>query len=854
MDTGLASRPLPAALVPAERDMPARLSLATLVVLLLMLAGSGLSALAAWQISHSLTLLRMQAATAREEVSTAQHLLIALDDAETGERGFLLTERDSYLAPYRQAVGDVTATLKALDALAQRSLWLSALLPQLRVAAETKMAELAHTLALLRTKGSAAARVQNNLDIGKATMDQARADIDAILARSDIQRARFTEAFDERLRLAIVIGPTAAAIAVLLLGIGVIVLLHGRARLQQTQRSLFVQSARLRSTVDHIRDGVAMFDAEGRLLLSNAVFAEASGLPACLLRPGTAFADFAEAAAGWSPPLLAQPCAAGAPLVGQIGIAGRVLEVWRSLLDDGGEILGVSDITRRVDAEAIARQAQKMEAIGQITGGVAHDFNNMLQVISANLELFGGRIDGDDWLRERLGAMLAAVRRGARLTRHLLAFARRQPLEPEVLDPSHLLRQMTDLLRTTLGEAIGLELIVAPDIWPLRADPQQLETALLNLVINARDAMPEGGRIVIEAGCAPLDEADAAANADVSPGHYVMLAVSDTGIGMTAEQLSHAFEPFYTTKAEGLGTGLGLSMVYGFARQSGGFLKLYSEPGHGTTARLYIPRADQAAPAPAPAPAPVGRAAGELVLVVEDDAAVRVVVQHTLADLGYRVIEATDGEAALALLREGARPDILFSDVVMPGPLGARAFAEQARAMLGERLAVVFTSGYTENSIVHNGRLDEGVHLLSKPWRAADLARKLREALDETRAVAPAAALRVLLVEDEPLVRMTTADMLADLGHDVLEAATGAEALALLSKADCGIGILVVDLGLPDMDGRALVERARALHPALRVVVATGRSPEEIGLDDCVWLGKPYNRAALERAMESGAG
>ena len=385
----------------------------------------------------------------------------------------------------------------------------------------------------------------------------------------------------------------------------------------------------------------------------------------------------------------------------------------------------------------------------------------------------------------------------------MLAFARRQPLAPEPVDAARLLMAAEDMLRRTVGEAVQLELVIGGGLWFMRADPVQFENALLNLALNARDAMtgPEGtakGRLTIEAANASLDEAYASRSAEVSPGQYVMVAVTDTGTGMTAEQRARAIEPFYTTKPEGRGTGLGLPMVLGFAKQSGGHFVLYSEPGRGTTARLYIPRTT--APALlAEAPRSDERVVDDgqhLVLLVEDDSGVRQIARDALADLGYLVVEAESADAALALLEGGCRPRLLFTDVVMPGDVSAPALARRAKALI-PGLGVLFTSGYTQNSIVHNGQLDADVALISKPWRQEDLARALRAALDGT-GLRPPAPRRILLVEDEELVRMTTADALAELGFEVLEASTAAGAMGRLSPPP---DLLLTDYGLPDRTG-----------------------------------------------------
>jgi CheY-like chemotaxis protein len=325
-----------------------------------------------------------------------------------------------------------------------------------------------------------------------------------------------------------------------------------------------------------------------------------------------------------------------------------------------------------------------------------------------------------------------AAERSAEFTRQLLAFGRRQALQPEVLDVNQLVRNMGSLLRRTLGATIELEVVQPPGLWKTEADPGQLESALLNLAINARDAMPRGGKLTIETGNASLDAQYALLNADVTLGQYVMVAVSDTGVGMSADVRDRAFEPFFTTKGPGHGTGLGLSMVYGFVKQSGGHVKIFSEVGQGSTMRLYLPRvhrgpeAAAAAPAPAPAALPKG---DETLLIVEDDPQVRAVVVRHLGSMGYRLLEAGDAAAALAILATPETIHLLFTDVVLPGGMSGRELAEEARC-LRPGLRVLFTSGFTSNAIVHHGRVDEGVDLLSKPYRRADLARKLREVLE----------------------------------------------------------------------------------------------------------------------------
>jgi PAS domain S-box-containing protein len=390
-------------------------------------------------------------------------------------------------------------------------------------------------------------------------------------------------------------------------------------------------------------------------------------------------------------------------------------------------------IEEREAAEQALRQAQKMEAIGQLTGGIAHDFNNMLAIIVGSLDLLSRRmVATDPRARRYLDAATEGARRAATLTQRLLAFARQQPLNPKVIDANQLVAGLSELLRRSIGTDIRLETVLAGGLWQSFADPNQLESALLNLAVNARDAMPEGGRLTIETQNAHLDTRYAAAHFGVQAGQYVLVAVTDTGTGMTPEVLDKAFDPFFTTKGVGKGTGLGLSQVYGFVKQSGGHIKIYSEPGQGTTVKLYLPRLQSAETEVSTGEAEHHLFAlgehNEIVLVVEDEPAVRQFSADALVELGYQVLEADGAQAALRLL--AAHPDIalLFTDIVMPDVNG-RKLADEARR-LRPNLKVLFTTGYTRNAVVHNGVLDPGVELISKPFTIDELAARVREILD----------------------------------------------------------------------------------------------------------------------------
>ena len=390
------------------------------------------------------------------------------------------------------------------------------------------------------------------------------------------------------------------------------------------------------------------------------------------------------------------------------------------------------DMTERITLEAQLRQALKMEAIGRLTGGIAHDFNNILAVIIGMSEVLADAVSGNDRVAQMVKTIDEAADRGAQLVHRLLAFARKQPLQTRILDVNDVVTRMIAILQRTLGEDITLKPALAPDVWPTSIDASQLEDALFNLAVNARDAMPIGGQLVIETSNVHLDEAYAAHNVEATPGDYVAVIVSDTGTGMPLEVIDRAFEPFFTTKGVGQGSGLGLSMVYGFVKQSGGHVKIYSEAGHGTSIKLYLPQAASAAPVVAdaagrqPEPEAVGR---ETILVVEDDPAVRIVAVNILEGLGYHVRQAEDGHAALSILLRAGDIDLLFTDLVMPNGMSGQDLLRKAREQR-PTLKALFTSGYSEHVIQGRGDRDDDVPLLGKPYRKQQLAAAVRNVLD----------------------------------------------------------------------------------------------------------------------------
>jgi signal transduction histidine kinase len=574
----------------------------------------------------------------REAIETQQllsSLLSLAQDAETGQRGYLLTGEKNYLLPYQHAIEALPALLKRVDEKFPVGSDRAQQVVGIKDALAHEQAELAETIRLYDTGNTAKA-----LDIvrggrGKLDMDQIRANIDAIRridGASLAARAERMEQIEGWLR----VGSFAALLGILLLGIYTI---------RQSSR--------------RFREVAAAQDA--------------------LSAKNTAL---------------------------------------------------LNEIETREKAESQLRQAQKMEAVGQLTGGIAHDFNNMLAVITSAMNLAQRKLArGEHDVLSFVEAAADAAARAANLTARLLAFSRQQPLAPQIVDANRLVTGMSDLLRRTLGHAIEIETVLAGGLWKTHADPTQLENAIINLAVNARDAMDEEGKLTIETANCHLDEAYAAAHPQVKAGQYVMIAVTDTGTGMPADIMAKAFEPFFTTKPAAKGTGLGLSQVFGFVKQSGGHVKIYSEPGEGTTIKIYLPRftGPEEAAQPVKAGSRSDVPATETVLLVEDDARVRASTAAALLELGYTVIEAAGGDEALQKLGENPAIALMLTDIVMPG-MNGRQLAEQARRQ-SLSLKVVFMTGFTRNAVVHNGVLDHDVHFIAKPFTLEQLAAKLRDAL-----------------------------------------------------------------------------------------------------------------------------
>ncbi|QDP18544.1 PAS domain S-box protein [Sphingomonas xanthus] len=510
-------------------------------------------------------------------------------------------------------------------------------------------------------------------------------------------------------------------------------------------------------------------------------------------------------------------------------------------------------IAEREQAEEALRQSQKMEAVGQLTGGIAHDFNNLLTIITGNVDMARRSLAGGE--KARAGRALDNAQKGAdraaALTQRLLAFSRRQPLEPKPINVDKLVTGMAELLHRSLGETVKLETVSNPGLWLVEVDPNQLESAILNLAVNARDAMPGGGRLTIETANAYLDEEYSSAHAEVTSGSYVVIAVSDTGHGMSKKTLAQVFDPFFTTKEVGKGTGLGLSMVYGFVKQSGGHVTVYSEEGQGTTIKIYLPRLmsgkeAELAPSSLEADLPSRE---HTILVVEDDDDVRAYSVEILRELGYRVLEAHDGPSALRLIeRQDTQIDLLFTDVVMP-TMSGRELADLARSHQ-RNLKVLYTSGYTRNAIVHGGRLDLGVEMIAKPFTYQGLARKIRDVLDAGKTG------RVLVVEADSTARMFAIEVLDDAGYAIDEAANASEALNRVRAAQGRYDAIILDVALPEKRGDALAVELRANYADLPILLVCGEHAAELRArfaeDKCIGVaGKPYTAAKLQQALSA---
>lgn len=824
-----------------------------------------------------------------EQRGIASELLSAIQDAESEKRAFLLTGSPEYLASYETAIRRVRPLLDSL-ARAGGTSWPNDSISQLPLLVDSKLEELAETIRLAKAGRTedALALVQGE---GRRLMDDIRQVLAAIDETSRAALVERTAAFKRAVHLRLLATVLIIALLFSVLFVAGVLLFLAFRSLRIAERQAEANAEQLRISLDSLSQGISVFDASASLVSWNSCFVELFSVPERLLRVGTPYEalvrhDWADEEGDFleTPQQLAAapPEATGRsnPVVYErTRKDGRTFELRRTPVPSGGFVITYTDITQRLLTEHQLRQSQRLEAVGQLTGGIAHDFNNLLTVIIGNLELLRKR-SSDLTQKRSIDMAFAAAERGASLTRQMLAFARRQPLEPRPLDVNRLLSDLSGFLQRSLGEHIKLETVTSAGLWTVFADPSQLENAILNLALNARDAMPEGGQLTIEAANAELDGAYAKAHGEVKAGPFVMIAVTDTGIGMPADVVARVFEPFFTTKGEGKGSGLGLSQVFGFVKQSEGHIKIYSEVGNGTTIKLYLPRTTQPAVQVARPPEDVVGGV-ETVLVVEDDSAVRHVALTLLRELGYNCLEAPNAHQALEILADPKTAvDVLFTDVILPGGMLGRELATRAQS-LNPKLRVLFTSGYTRNAIVHNAHVDEDVVFLSKPYKKGELARKLRQVLDasavrekpgvapeatepaEAPGVAPEAtkpaeapgARSIMIVEDELMVLWFAVDLLKELGYLPIEATTAREALALLDDGAPRVDAMVTDLGLPDLPGDALVLQARARRPDLPVVIASGYGQKNIGglaaLDRISYLEKPYNADALRAALSS---
>lgn len=710
----------------------ARLAI-TLALILAYLSGGALF----FRLSEEVAAGRRSVDHTGRVIRTIDDFSGALLDAESNERAYIITQSPAYLAIFEQArdrIPIVQATLRTLtvDNPDQQQR-----LDRLARLVQQKMAQLAQTITLRDNLGFDAARreVESHLTMNLVT---AVRDVIEEIRTEEVRllgaRQRAVEVLRTR-ALWIVLGGGVLTLAVV---VGSSMVLRREEQRRRTaEQEAVASAARLRTSFDGLSQGIAVFSSELTLVEWNLCLIELLDVPSGVARRDVSYEDFTAAVGAElfeSGPQIAEDLRAPGerdPVVYDATTeGGRTLEVRRTPMPGGaGFILTVTDVTAQRRAELAQRDTQKMQALGHLTGGVAHDFNNLLTVVMGNLDLLKRRLPDDPDVTRRLDDAIASAIRGANLTRHLLAFARRQPLEPKPVDLNRLVAELVNsVLRRTLGEEIDVQLVETGGLWPAFADAAQVENAVLNLALNARDAMAVGGRLTIEISNQMLDHHYCRLNPDVEPGAYVMVAVTDTGCGMSPETIARAFEPFYSTKSEGKGTGLGLSQVYGFAKQSKGHVKIYSEVGQGTTVKLYLPRSQRAPKdeiVTGLREVPRGSAR---ILVVEDDADVRRVVVAQLQELGYQVQAAQDAESGLDAFTKAERIDLLLTDVILPGRLRGKELAALITRASPET-RVLFMSGYTENAIVHDGKLDEGVNLIGKPFRREEIGRKVAQVL-----------------------------------------------------------------------------------------------------------------------------
>jgi len=821
-------------------------------------------------IAHSNSAARQQRLVvgSYETLSLMRQAVIALQDTEVGQRAYLLSGDVGDLQPYERARLSIETELRQLEAAAASDPDTVRQVREFRAAANEKLEQLGATITTYQLYGRDAALALERTGAGRATSDHIRQIASSFIEGQRLLLARRLTLLRSEQDQSDLAGLAVMAGAFICLIVGMYIVVRGAGRLEDAQRELGARTRLLQATLESLQDPIFVIDAEGKVVAWNEPFVRLSGWdPAkhAMLTRDQLLSGRVPAMRALFEPLKLGDGEAGRSMTVRVSHEGRDYEVSRGEMTVGGAVVRCVDITDKLRDEMALRQGQKMEATGQLTGGMAHDFNNILQVIQANLDLMKGAVQADPAVLARLNAATAAAERGARLTQQLLAFARRQPLAPQPTNVAQLVVDLTDLLRNSLGERITMELKVADDSWNAKIDPGQLENAILNLAINARDAMPEGGTVTIEVSNATLDRRYAALHPDVTPGPYVLVAVNDSGTGMPPEVAAQAFDPFFTTKRDGRGTGLGLSMVYGFVRQSNGHIRIDSAIDQGTSVKLYLPRTlDPVAEAPAEVDhAPAGR---ERVLVVEDNEEVRRAVVDMLTGWGYRVVAAENPDVAAAILERDSGFDLLFTDLVMPGSLSAIELAALAQRRRPQ-IAVLLTSGYARDLIPAEGRSD--YPLIAKPYRGEELMARLRSVLAARRPAPPAPPLakppevpatpaaagrprRVLLVEDEVVLRMSTTDMLEQLGCFVAGVGTGEQALELLAQGG-SFDLLVTDLGLPGINGEELANRVRRQFPRLPVVIASGYGRSGVQGEGLQFISKPYSAVDLQQALDHAA-
>jgi signal transduction histidine kinase/CHASE3 domain sensor protein len=693
---------------------------------------------------------------------------LLISRAESASRGYVLTNDPTFVREFNESRDQIKPALADLIETTRDNPVQTRLLANSRELIARRLAVSAELVRLQAAGDTAGIASLNTRAEGRAVMSAIRADFDKVTTEE--QRLLTIRTSDSRQTRFILLGIDLAG-ALLILLLAAILVRNARRSNQTLETSLSASKAAnetleaavaertehllaaheelrrsasvLQGTFNSMAEAVLVIDTSGTVMLSNAAAQQ-------MLRyqPGMTLDQLRQKSVVYhvdgTTPIAPQEMPAARALRGEqfdgkeiiarpVRSADPVHLVVSGapLHDADGAISGAAliyyDITEARDTERKLQQAQKLDAIGKLTGGVAHDFNNMLTVITGTTETLVAELARQPELQSVAKLIDDAAERCGELIRHLLAFARRQPLQPRNVDINGAVLDIAKLLRPTLGEQIEIETILERGTPTSHIDPSQLANSVLNMAINARDAMPNGGKLLLETRNVVLDEAYAQANADVRAGPYVMLAVSDSGTGMPAEVRDKAFEPFFTTKDVGKGSGLGLSMVYGFVKQSGGHIKIYSEQGHGTTIRVYLPPARGDADAATPAASSVA-GGHETIMVVEDDALVRNFVVAQLHGLGYKTIDAADSRAAMAHVENGAPFDLLFTDVIMPGGMTGRQLADEITKRR-PGMKVLYTSGYTDNAIVHHGRLDEGVLLLTKPYRRTQLAQMVRRAL-----------------------------------------------------------------------------------------------------------------------------